>query len=177
MYTHIEGGQLDALGFAGISIGMHVHVFGKGAHAHDDGPTVAPGDWTGLDEADASPDGRAVPLVPVLGKITVFDFWATWCKPCGVVDHELAAIARRHPDDLAVRKIDVSDSDSPAARTHPGSATLPYLEVFGRDGKRLWARSASPLALTGDVEKAITGPRPKRPIDPSAPRVQIDVKR
>ena len=175
VYTHIEGGQLDALGFAGISIGTHFHVFGKGAHAHDDGPTVAPGDWTGLDEADASPDGRAVPLMPVLGKITVYDFWATWCKPCGVVDHELAEIARRHPDDLAVRKMNVSDSDSPAAQTYLGSATLPHLKVFGRDGRLLWERSAAPLELSGDVEKAITGPRPKLPIDPNAPRVQIEV--
>jgi thiol-disulfide isomerase/thioredoxin len=176
-YTHIEGGQLDSLGFAGVSVGTHFHLFGEGAHthAHDDGPTASPGDWTGLDEADASPDGSAVALVPVPGKITVFDFWATWCKPCGVVDHELAEVARRHPNDLAVRKMNASDPDSPASQKYLGSATLPHLKVFGRDGKLLWERSAPPLELTSEVEKAIAGPRVRPPVDPDAPRVQIEV--
>jgi hypothetical protein len=65
----------------------------------------------------------------------------------------------RHPADLAVRKVDVSDPDSPVSRKYIGDYTLPHLKVFGRDGVLLWERSAAPLVLTGDVEKAITAPR------------------
>jgi thiol-disulfide isomerase/thioredoxin len=103
----------------------------------------------------------------VPGKITVFDFWATWCKPCGELDRALAELARKHPDDLAVRKVDVVDEDTPY--------TLPYVEVFGRDGAPLFKRSAPPLQLAADVEAALSGPRAKPAIDPKAPRVAIEV--
>jgi len=177
-YTHIKGGQLDALGFFGVSVGTHVHLFeGNGAHAHhhDDDTKVPPGDWTGLDKLDVTTDGSAVPLTPVPGKITVFDFWATWCKPCGVVDHELAEIVRRHPNEVAVRKVNVVDVDSPASQKYLGHYTLPHLKVFGRDGTLLWEHSASPLELTAEVEAAITGPHAKPAVDPVAKRIAIEV--
>jgi thiol-disulfide isomerase/thioredoxin len=175
-YTHIKGGQLDALGFVGLSVGTHFHAFGGDEdHAHHDHEHVAPGDWTGLDKLEATTDGSAVPLTPVVGKITVYDFWATWCEPCGVVDHELAEIARRHPNDLAVRKVNVVDVDSPASKKYLDGYTLPHLKVFGRDGTLLWERSAPPLELAADVEKAITGPRARAPIDPTAKRIVIEV--
>ena len=76
-------------------------------------------------------DRRHAPSArPGPGKITVYDFWADWCKPCGELDHELAEVARRHPDDIAVRKINVVDADSPASQTYLGAATLPHLKVF-----------------------------------------------
>ena len=159
-YTHIKGGQLDALGFFGLSVGTHTHLFGDAEDDHED----APGDWTGLDKVELT---LAAPRTPVPGKITVFDFWATWCKPCVVLDHALAELARKHPGDLAVRKVDVVDEDTPY--------TLPYIEVFGRDGKLLLKRSAPPLQLAADVEAAIAGPRAKAAIDPNAPRIVVDV--
>jgi thiol-disulfide isomerase/thioredoxin len=177
-YTHIKGGQLDALGFLGVSVGTHVHLFGGKAeahHHHEDDVSVSPGVWTGLDELDATTDGSAVPLTPVIGKITVYDFWATWCKPCGVVDHELAEVARRHPNEIAVRKVNVVDADSPASVKYLERYTLPHLKVFGRDGKLLWEHSAPPLALTGEVEKLITGSRAKPAIASNARRISIEV--
>jgi len=134
-YTHIEGGQLDALGFLGLSVGTHVHLFeDKHAHAHHHDP-LPPSDWTGLDKQDISRDGSAVPLVPVPGKLTVFDFWATWCEPCQTLDHELAELARRHPDAIAIRKLDVVDTDSPASKQYVGAATLPHVKVYGQIGR------------------------------------------
>ncbi|MDB4957921.1 MAG: hypothetical protein JWO36_5490 [Myxococcales bacterium] len=177
-YTHIKGGQLDALGFLGVNVGTHVHLFdgnGDRAHHHHDDASVAPGDWSDLDKLDASIDGSVVPLTPVVGKITVYDFWATWCKPCGIVDHELAEVARRYPNDVAVRKINVVDVDSPVSEKYLKDFTLPHLKVFGRDGKLLWERSAPPLALTSEVETSIIGPRTKRAIDPNAKRITIEV--
>jgi thiol-disulfide isomerase/thioredoxin len=111
----------------------------------------------------------------VAGKITVFDFWATWCAPCGVLDRELAQIASRHPDDLAIRKIDTVDSDSPASQRYLADATLPHIKVYGRDGKLLFERSASPLALAAAVEKAVTGERARVAVPANARRISIDV--
>jgi thiol-disulfide isomerase/thioredoxin len=163
VYTHVQGGQLDTSMFVGLSIGTQMRLFEGAAeahhhdHDHDHGAPAAPADWTGLDMQAVTDDGSAVPLVPVPGKITVFDFWATWCEPCGDLDRELAAIARRHPGEIAVRKVNVVDVDSPASRTYLGEATLPHLKVYGRDGKLLWERSAPPRTLATEVEKLLNG--------------------
>ncbi len=162
VYTHIKGGQLDTLGFFGLSVGTHMHLFG--GDDDDSQDRAPPGDWTGLDKVELT---LAAPRTPVAGKITVFDFWATWCKPCGALDRALAELARKHPADLAVRKVDVVDEDTPY--------TLPYIEVFGRDGALLWKRSGSPLQLAEDVEAVLTGPRAQVAIDPTAPRIMVEV--
>ena len=185
VYTHVQGGQLDASAFVGLSLGMQVHLFeGDDDHDHDhddghdhhDDPAVAPGDWSGLDMLEVTKDGSAVALEPVLGKITVFDFWADWCKPCHVVDHELAEVVRRHPNDIAVRKVNVLDNDSPASVKYLGDYTLPHLKVFGRDGKLLWEHSAPPLVLTSEVEKLVTGAtQPTMAPVPGARRIAIAV--
>jgi thiol-disulfide isomerase/thioredoxin len=178
VYTHVVGGQLDASVFIGVTVGTAIRLFEEDEehghegeegghdhahgdeHGHDDdhGHDEGPVDWTGLDKVDITNDGSAVPLEPVLGKITVFDFWATWCKPCGVVDRELAELARKHPSELAVRKVNVVDDESPASKKYVGAYTLPHIKVYGRDGKLLWEKSAPPLELTGAVEKLLAEP-------------------
>ncbi len=175
VYTHVQGGQLDATLFVGLSLGTQIHLFeGEGEHGDHHDHHHAPTDWTGLDMLDATTDGSAVPLVPVPGKITVFDFWAPWCEPCRDVDHGLAEIVRRHPADIAVRKINIVDNDSPASVKYLGPATLPHLKVFGRDGTLLWEHSAPPLLLTGEVERLVTGPQ-ARVVTPGARQIAIAV--
>ncbi|CAN5723252.1 hypothetical protein BH11MYX2_BH11MYX2_38860 [soil metagenome] len=154
LYTHVEGGQLDVPLFFGATVGGRFELF---EHHHAPLVNAPRGDWTGLDEASATDDGSAVELVPVPGRVTVFDFWAPWCKPCADLDRELAAVARRHPADIAVRKVNIVDTDSPAATKYLAASTTPHVIVFGRDGTRAWERSASPLALAAAVEETIAG--------------------
>ncbi|CAN5916201.1 hypothetical protein BH11MYX3_BH11MYX3_11890 [soil metagenome] len=177
VYSHVQGGQLDASMFVGLSLGTQIHLFegDDEHHDHDEHDHHhAPTDWSGLDMQDATTDGSAVALVPVSGKITVFDFWAEWCEPCHDVDHELAEIVRRHPGEIAVRKINIVDNDSPASVKYLGAATLPHLKVFGRDGTLLWEHSAPPLVLTGEVEQLVARPA-ARIAAPDARRIAIAV--
>jgi thiol-disulfide isomerase/thioredoxin len=107
---------------------------GHGEHGHGGQPT--PG-GAGDDIVDLVDDGRVVPLVPVAGKVTVFDFWAEWCKPCHELDRQLRALSAAHPGKLAIRRIDVVDWDTPVAEqmAAAGFGSLPHVKVFGRDGK------------------------------------------
>lgn len=112
---------------------------------------------TGLDVAKVSEPGQAVVLRDhlVAGKVTVFDFYAVWCEPCRKVDEHMNEVLAAHPD-VALRKIDIVDWDSDAAKQHLTSAPdLPYVVVFGRSGKQVAAISGLHLPeLDAAIEKA-----------------------
>ena len=112
-------------------------------HGHDEPATVHP-DTTGLDVVDLGPPGAAVDLVPVAGKITIFDFWATWCEPCKTLEPALVELARAHPDRVAIRRIDVVDWESAAVARHltPGGFSLPHLKIYDATGRLVLERSS-----------------------------------
>jgi thiol-disulfide isomerase/thioredoxin len=95
-----------------------------------------PGD---ADVATLTEDGSRVgPLarLRVPGKFTVFDVYADWCAPCKTVDSRLRALLAERKD-VAVRKLNVVDFDSPLARElGPDFFSLPYVIVFAPGGKR-----------------------------------------
>jgi thiol-disulfide isomerase/thioredoxin len=111
----------------------------------------------GLDVVKITEAGEAVDLAAhlVAGKITVFDFYAVWCEPCREVDEHMKKVLAEH-DDIALRKLDIVDWDSELAKQHMKSvAGLPYVLVYGRDGKQVAAISGLELEqLDAAIAKA-----------------------
>jgi thiol-disulfide isomerase/thioredoxin len=102
-----------------------------------------------LDVVKIASGGETVELESHLapGKVTVFDFYAVWCKPCRAVDRHMRDVLTQH-DDVALRKLDVVDWDSEVAKQHLKSAAeLPYVFVYGRDGKQVAAISGLALEV------------------------------
>jgi thiol-disulfide isomerase/thioredoxin len=110
--------------------------------------TPGPEPPPGADIQRLSERGEDVPALgphAVLGKVTLFDFYADWCVPCRKVDEYVYELLRRRSD-IAVRKLNIVSWDTPVARHHLAkAATLPYLMVYGRDGKRVGAMSGLDL--------------------------------
>jgi thiol-disulfide isomerase/thioredoxin len=81
--------------------------------------------------------GQDVELAPVLGKATVVDFYAEWCGPCHEVDEHLAQLLAKRSD-IAVRKIEIVDWNSPAAKHYLTKASeIPYQIVFDKQGRQV----------------------------------------
>jgi copper chaperone CopZ len=112
----------------------------------------------GADMKVLSADGAAVgPLegLRVPGKYTVFDVYAEWCGPCRFVDARLREIVAARTD-VAVRKLNVVDFDTPLARElGPRLEALPYVIVLDPAGKRTDIVGAD----FGKLDKALRAPR------------------
>lgn len=124
---------------------------GRGAYRPD-------GEYpAGADVRLLSPDGRAVGSLErqrVPGKHTVFDVYAEWCGPCRLVDARLRELVAERSD-IAVRRLNVVDFDSPlAGELGPGFEALPYLVVFSPSGKRTDIEGADFARL----DRALTKP-------------------
>lgn len=143
----------------------HGHEHGD-EHAHDEhgdehGDEHAPLDTSGADIADLGANGAAVDLVPVPGKITIFDFWAPWCEPCKTLEPALVELARANPQGVAIRRIDVVDWETPVVAQHltPRGFDLPHIKIYSATGELIYEESSGPGKLQAMIEaiRAIVG--------------------
>ena len=111
-------------------------IVGAGQGAYLPVPEFPPGTDVQLLTRDGSAVGP-LPKLAVPGKYTVFDVFADWCGPCREVDERLRQVVTQRPD-VAIRKLNVRDFDTPLA-LELGSAfeTLPYVVVLTPKGKRI----------------------------------------
>jgi thiol-disulfide isomerase/thioredoxin len=90
-----------------------------------------------LDIAPAS-DGATIDLTAALvpGKITLIDYWASWCEPCRVLDVRLQHLVRSHPG-IAVRRVNVAQFDNDAGKQAVKAfhmRAIPYVRVYDAQG-------------------------------------------
>jgi len=93
--------------------------------------------------------GEAVNLKDHLApnKVTVFDFYATWCGPCKDVDHALLKLMKKNPN-VALRKINIVDWDKPVVKKYmAGVSTLPYLIIYDKKGNKAQVIAGRKLEL------------------------------
>ncbi len=114
----------------------------------------------GSDVKEVATDGQDVPdlathLAP--GKVTIVDFSAKWCEPCRELDkHVLEMVAKRA--DVAYRKLDVGDWDTPLAKRYlTGVKLLPHVLVFDGAGKQVAAISGLDTARLDAVVNEAAG--------------------
>ena len=113
------------------------------------------------DMAELSKQGEDVPALEahaVPGKVTLFDFYAVWCAPCRKIDaHVFALLGKR--SDLALRKLNVVSWETPLARRYLQDVSdLPYVVVYGKDGKKVEAISGFDLAALDRAIARATAP-------------------
>lgn len=78
-------------------------------------------------------DGKPV-KVGEKGKITVLNFWATWCPPCRQEMPELEVFAKKHKDDILFSAINLQESPEKVREyLKQNNFTMPVL--LDTDGK------------------------------------------
>ncbi len=76
-----------------------------------------------------TPDGGALKLNQVKGKITILDFWASWCTPCRAENPSLTAFYETmHPEGLEIISIAL-DRNSEDWKTAIKEDGMPWLHV------------------------------------------------
>lgn len=73
-------------------------------------------------------------------KLTLIDFYATWCGPCKMMHPVLEEVKREFRDHVNIFKIDVDKNASLCEGYHVQS--VPTLMLF-RNGELLWRQSGA----------------------------------
>lgn len=95
------------------------------------------------------------------GKITIIEFWATWCKPCEPFKKELAALHKKHGDDVHIIAMSTEPEETLLAAVEKDA--MPYMVASDESEKvhDTYFVRGIPLVIILDeehrVRKVITG--------------------
>ena len=113
-----------------------------------------------LPEIDAAGAlGERVALAATRGKVTVLDFWATWCGPCLASMPRLDKLARSHPD-VAVIAINMDDAVAARALWRRSGYTMKLLADDGDVSQRYSVSSIPHTVIidpSGMVREVVRG--------------------
>jgi thiol-disulfide isomerase/thioredoxin len=115
---------------------------------HPDVVVAPPQPPAGADVKRLVESGEDVPSLDphvVRRKVTIFDFYADWCGPCLKVDEHIYDLLKRRGD-VAYRKLNIVSWGSPLAKHYMAETpSLPFVVVYGKDGKRAGTMSGLKL--------------------------------
>lgn len=133
--VRMNDGTSDAVVLAAAERAGVVALAGAGSGSYLPHPEYP----AGADVVTLTKDGSKVGPLEKLrapGKYTVFDVYADWCGPCRDVERRLVELVAERSD-VAVRRLNVVDFDSPLAKEIGAKLdTLPYVVVFSPAGRR-----------------------------------------
>ncbi len=92
---------------------------------------------------------EVAPSLKDSGKITVVEFWATWCGPCRQSIPHLTELQKKYKD-KNVRIIGISDETEDQVKpfVETQGASMEYTVALDQE-KKTWAAFAEPFGLTG----------------------------
>ena len=103
--------------------------------------------------------GDRLTLADTRGKVTVLDFWATWCNPCLAAMPRLEQLARSHPD-VAVLTINLDDPARARALFNERGYTMKLLADDGDVSQRYGVTSIPHTVIIdrrGTVREVVRG--------------------
>ncbi|MBP2662452.1 MAG: Redoxin domain protein [Firmicutes bacterium] len=100
-------------------------------------------------------DGNSITVAPT-GKVTVINFWATWCPPCRGEMPELNEYYLQNSDKVAFYTVNLGESEQKAANfIQRNNYSLPVLLDLNNDVARQFSIQYIPTTLVMDKEGII----------------------
>ena len=102
-------------------------------------------------------DGKPVMLASSKGKVTLLNFWATWCGPCRAEIPDLVGLQNRYKDRLQILGLVVDDDDQDAIKEFSETFGINYPVAIAGDDIRMQygGIAALPTSFVLDAEGRI----------------------